>query len=225
MPYDLSMDQLPHVQIDDFALLRVVSVTAIGAFLDWDQPKDLFLPFSEQTHELEIGDDVVVKVYLDNMDRPCASMRLERHLDKGIAPYKDNQAVQLMIAVETELGYKAIINNQHIGLLYKNEIFQALSVGDIVQGYIRKMREDGKIDLILRAAGHKATGDIGEKIMQLLSDTKDGFLAIHDKTPPEKIYELFGVSKKKYKVALGGLYKRKLISVSDDGIRLVKDSV
>ena len=126
-----------------------------------------------------------------------------------------------MIASETELGFKAIIDNQYIGLLYKNEIFQPLYVGDIVQAYIRKMRDDGKIDLILRAPGHKATTDIGEKILELLT-AKEGFLAIHDKTPPEKIYELFGVSKKKYKVALGGLYKRKLISVDDDGIRLVK---
>ncbi len=218
------MQYNPIVQIEDFALLRVVSVTAIGAFLDWNQPKDLFLPFSEQTREIDIGDDIVVKVYVDNMDRPCASMRLERHLDKGPAPYKDNQAVQLMIATETELGFKAIINNQHIGLLYKNEIFQPLHVGDIVQAYIRKMRDDGKIDLILRAAGHKATEDIGEKIIELLK-IKDGFLAIHDKTPPEKIYELFGVSKKKYKVALGGLYKRKLITIEDGGIRLVKASI
>ena len=157
------------IQIEDFALLRVVSITPIGAFLDWNQPKDLFLPFSEQIQELQIGDDVVVKVYIDNMDRPCASMRLERHLDKSPAPYKDNQPVQLMIANETDLGFKAIINNQHIGLLYKNEIFQALQVGDIVSGFIRKMRPDGKIDLILRAPGHKATGDIGDKIIELLN--------------------------------------------------------
>ncbi|MBC7421161.1 MAG: GntR family transcriptional regulator [Bdellovibrio sp.] len=215
------MEQAPTVQIEDFALLRVVSVTPIGAFLDWDQPKDLFLPFSEQTQELQEGDDVVVKVYLDNMDRPCASMRLERHLDKGPVSYKENEAVQLMIATETELGFKAIINNQHIGLLYKNEIFQPLYVGDIVQGFIRKLREDKKIDLILRQAGHKATGDIGEKIIELLK-SGNGFLAINDKTPPEKIYDLFGVSKKKYKVALGGLYKKKLITVADDGIHLVK---
>ncbi len=213
------------VQIEDFALLRVVSITSVGAFLDWGQPKDLFLPFSEQTCELQPGDDIVVKVYLDNTDRPCASMRLERHLEKngektGII-YKENEEVQLMIATETELGFKAIINNQHIGLLYKNEIFQPLYVGDITKAYVRKVRDDGKIDLLLRAPGHKATGDISEKIMKLLSEN-NGYLKLDDKTPPEKIYELFGVSKKKYKVALGGLYKQKLITIADDGIHLVK---
>jgi uncharacterized protein len=218
------LDQNQSVQINDFALLRVVSITSVGAFLDWGQPKDLFLPFSEQTCELQIDDSIVVKVYLDNTDRPCASMRLERHLARtpgNPANYKENEEVQLMIASETELGFKAIINNQHLGLLYKNEIFQPLYVGDLTQGYVRKVRDDGKIDLLLRAPGHKATEDIGEKIIHLLKEN-DGFFALNDKTAPEKIYELFGVSKKKYKVALGGLYKKKLITVADDGIHLVK---
>ncbi len=215
------MPSQPPYQIEDFATLRVVSITDVGAFLDWDQPKDLFLPFSEQTVELAEGDDVVVKIYLDNMGRPCASMRLDRHIDKTTAQYKENETVELLIAAETDLGFKAVINQKHLGLLYKNEIFQPLQTGDVVTGFIRKMREDGKIDLILRAAGHKATGDIGEKIIELLKQN-NGFLQIDDKTPPDKIYDLFGVSKKKYKIALGGLYKSKTIAIVDNGIQLAK---
>ncbi|MBC7742583.1 MAG: GntR family transcriptional regulator [Bdellovibrionaceae bacterium] len=215
------MQNQPQYQVEDFAVLRVVSMTDVGAFLDWNQPKDLFLPFSEQTQSIAAGDDVVVKIYLDNVGRPCASMRLERHVNKVPPSYKDNEQVELLIASETDLGFKAVINQKHLGLLYKNEIFQPLQIGDFATGFIRKMREDGKIDLILRAPGHKATGDIGEKIIEMLKQN-NGFLQIDDKTPPEKIYDLFGVSKKKYKIALGGLYKSKVITIVDHGIQLTK---
>ena len=215
------MNENNSLQIGDFAFLEVVSVTSVGAFLDWGHEKDLLLPFAEQIRPLEAGDGVVVKIYEDNTGRPCASMRVERYASKIKPSYTENEAVKLMIAQETEMGFKAIINNEHIGLLYKNEIFQEIYEGDIVDGFTKKLREDGKIDLILRAPGHKATEDIGEKILKLLEENK-GFLKINDKTPPEKIYELFGASKKKYKIALGGLYKSKKIKITDDGVELVK---
>lgn len=205
--------------IGEFALLRVVSIESVGAFLDWGLPKDLFLPFREQTHSIEPGDEVLVYLYTDNSGRPSASMRLEKFLDKNTSGYQVEQKVDLLIFDETALGYKAIINAKHLGILYKNEVFQDLRYGDRVTGYIKKIREDGKIDLQLQAFGSKGSDNIGEKILNLLKE-KNGFLPLTDKTPPETIYELFGVSKKKYKMALGGIYKKQLISIDEDGIRL-----
>ena len=124
-----------------------------------------------------------------------------------------------MIIGEIELGYKAIINGKHLGILYKNEVFQDLRYSDQVTGFIKKVRDDGKVDLILQAFGSKGAVDLGQKILDLLKE-KGGFLALTDKTPPDTIYELFGVSKKKYKMALGGIYKKKLITIDEKGITL-----
>jgi predicted RNA-binding protein (virulence factor B family) len=206
--------------IGDFILARVVSVVEVGAFLDWGQEKDLFLPYSEQTHNLKSGEDVLVKVYIDNTERTASSMRLERFLNKEFPTFKPEDKVDLIIFSETELGYKAVINQTHSGIIYKNEVFQPIRYGDELTGYIKKIREDGKIDLILQPFGNKGAGDLGQKILDLLA-ANAGFMAITDKTTPEKIYELFGVSKKKYKIALGHIYKKKLIVVTEEGIKLV----
>lgn len=211
----------PKAQVGDFALLKVVATESVGAFLDWGLPKDLFLPFAEQTRALRVGQEVLVYIYVDKSDRLAASMRLERHIEKENATYEEGQKVQLIIAGRTDLGFKAIIENRHWGVLYGNEVFQPLFQGQRLEGYIKKKRDDGKIDLSLQRAGHKsANEDVGPKILKLLQE-KNGFLAVNDKTPPEEIYRLFGVSKKKYKIALGGLYKQRLITVDDDGIRLL----
>jgi uncharacterized protein len=209
--------------IGQFATFPVVSITSIGAFLDWGFEKDLFLPSSEQTDRVQIDDQVVVFIYLDKQDRPCASMRLERFASKEIASYKPEQTVEALIYQKTDLGYKAIVDQKYLGLLYLNEVFKPLYCGDLIQAVVKKIRTDGKIDLNLRAAGHQANDDIGQEILQLL-EKNDGFMAIDDKTAPEKIYELFGVSKKKYKVALGQLYKNRKIEIVDNGIRLTRPS-
>lgn len=205
----------------EYALLEVVAVENIGAFLDWGQEKDLFLPFAEQEGRVEIGEKVIVYVYKDKADRFCASMRIQRnkaHFPMTLAP---GDKVDLIIAAKTDLGYKAIINHKHLGMLYKNEVFTELYYGKEIQGYIKALRDDGKIDLSLQPniTGHKAAADIGPKILELL-ELKGGFLEINEKTPPEVIYEIFGVSKKKFKIAIGGLYKERLISIEEDGIRL-----
>jgi len=166
--------------IGQFAAFRVVSITSIGAFLDWGFEKDLYLPISEQTDRLQIEDLAVVFIYLDKQDRPCASMRLERFASKEPAPYKAEASVQAIVYQASELGYKAIVDQKYLGLLYKNEVFKPLFCGDQIQAV----------------------------------------LAIDDKTPPEKIYELFGVSKKKFKIALGQLYKSRKIEIVEKGIRL-----
>lgn len=217
----MATTEKPKAMVGDFALLKVVATTPVGAFLDWGLPKDLFLPFAEQTRALRVGQEILVYIYVDKSDRLSASMRLERNIEKTDANYKEGQPVNLIIAGRTDLGFKAIIENRHWGVLYGNEVFMPLHQGQRIPGYIKKMRDDGKIDLSLQQTGHKsAAEDVGPKILNLLKE-RNGFLAINDKTPPEEIYRLFGVSKKKYKIALGGLYKQRLISVDDDGIRLV----
>ncbi|MGZ5278335.1 MAG: CvfB family protein [Pseudobdellovibrionaceae bacterium] len=216
----IATTEKPYARLGEFALLQVVAVESVGAFLDWGLPKDLFLPFAEQTKSLREGQDVLVFPYLDNSGRLAASMRLERNMSKEPATYKESEAVQLIIAFKTDLGFKAIINGKHWGVLYSNEVFQPLHYGQEVSGFIKKIREDGKIDLGLQRTGHQAGEDIAPKILEMLKE-KGGFLEINDKTSAQIIYDLFGVSKKKYKIALGGLYKKRLIKVEDDGIRLV----
>ncbi|MGZ3774849.1 MAG: CvfB family protein [Bdellovibrio sp.] len=215
----IATTEIPFAMVGDFASLKVKAKESVGAFLDWGLPKDLFLPFSEQTREIRAGHYVVVYVYLDKSDRISASMRLDRHIDKEPGEYVEGQSVDLMIAAKTELGFKAIINNRHWGVLYPNEVFQTLDIGQKVKGFIKKIRDDGKIDLSLSQLGYKAAEDISEKILEVLK-AKNGFLSVTDKTSPETIYKLFGVSKKKYKMALGGLYKKRLITILEDGIKL-----
>ncbi|MGZ3744113.1 MAG: CvfB family protein [Pseudobdellovibrionaceae bacterium] len=221
----IATTESPLAQVGEFANLKVVSTTSVGAFLDWGLSKDLFLPFAEQSRRIAVGDTLLVYVYLDNTGRIAASMRIERHLEKiskeFSQEYTADQSVELMICGETDLGYKAIINGKHLGMLYHNEVFQSLKQGQRLSGFIRKVREeDGKIDLGLLKTGHQGAENISPKILELL-EKSNGYLPINDKTSAEKIYELFGVSKKKYKIALGGLYKKRLISIEEEGIRLL----
>jgi predicted RNA-binding protein (virulence factor B family) len=209
-------------EVGEYALLRVVSMSTIGAFLDWGMPKDLFLPFAEQVGDLSVGEDILVFLYLDNLDRVTASMRLNRNKTKFPMTFKEGDEVNLTVARRTDLGYQAVIEKRHMGMLFNNEVFQELNYGQKLKGFVRKIREDRKIDLSLQsgATGHKAAAGIDQKILDLLK-AKDGFLPIHSKTPPEAIYGLFGVSKKLFKIALSDLYKKRVITISDDGIRLV----
>jgi len=209
----------PLVQVGDFAELTVTSIQSIGTFLDWGRPKDLFLPFSEQTRDIEEGEKVIVYLYVDNNQRSCASMRVEKFVDKTPGSLKEQDAVNLFIIARTDLGFKATINGQHLGVLYRNEIFKPIRIGQRIPGFVKKIREDGKIDLSLQQTGGRDVEDIGEVILSLL-DKRGGFLPICDKTSAEVIYDLFGVSKKKFKMTLGGLYKKRLITIEADGIRL-----
>lgn len=218
----MAVTEKPLAMVGDIALLKVVAVERVGAFLDWGLPKDLFLPYAEQIRELRPGQNILVRVYLDKSERISASMRLERYLEKHHNnEYQPNQLVDLLIYSRTDLGYKAVINNKHYGVLFSNEVFQDLEYGQKIQGYIKNLREDGKIDLILQQTGHHSNLEIAPLILEKL-ESSGGFLNLTDKTSPEKIYELFGVSKKKYKMALGSLYKKRLITIHDDGIRLIK---
>ncbi len=204
-----------------FAILPVVSNIDIGSFLDQNQEKDLFLPRSEQTGPLDIDEKIVIAIYNDKEERPCASMRLDRFTDKETSALKIEQQVDIIIYDQTDLGYKALINQQFAGLLYKNEIFEDLHYTQQLKAYVKAIRPDGKVDLILQAFGNKGADGLGLKIIEALEDN-NGFLPITDKTAAETIYKMFQVSKKKYKIALGGIYKKRLITMTDEGITLVK---
>lgn len=208
-------------QINSVHVMTVSSIEPVGAFLDTGLEKELLLPKSEQFGDLSRGDKVVVLIKEDVQLRPIATEKFEKLLAKHTETFLPEQLVDLIIFDETELGYKAVINQKATGILYKNEVFQKLYFTQTLKGHIKKVRDDGKIDLILRAAGHKATEDIAVKILEFLED-KNGFYALNDKTPSETIHDLFGVSKKKFKIALGGLYKQRLITVDDTGVTLVK---
>lgn len=220
----IATTQKPVATVGEFAVLSVVSVERVGAFLNWGLPKDLLLPFAEQSRELIPGQRVVVFIYEDKSGRLSASMRIERNLKKEGAAYSEGQDVDLLIFGKTDLGYKAIINGEHLGILYANEVFQKLKYGQAIKGFIKRIRPDGKIDLSLQKEGHEAAvEEIGPFILKKLAEN-NGFLAINDKSSAEEIHRVFGVSRKKFKMALGSLYKKRLISVSPDGIRQVEPS-
>lgn len=202
-----------------YACLTVVSLQPIGAFLDWGEEKELFLPLREQVGEIQPGQRVVVFVTLDRSERPIASMRWQDFLQHSPQLLFEKQRVQLLIVADSPLGYTAIINHQHQGMLYRNEIFQPLAYGSQVTGFIKKIREDGKVDLTLQPQGRGANADLEQVILHRLK-TEGGFLALPESAPPEAIYEQLGVSKKRYKIALGGLYKQHRIELEAEGIRL-----
>ena len=211
----------PLAMVEEFALLQVVSVTPVGAFLNWGLPKDLFVPFREQRQPMEEGKKYLVYVYVDtNTKRIAASSKIEQYLDNIPVDYDLDEEVDLIIVNETDLGYNAIIDNSHFGILYKNEVFQPLNPGDKVQGYIKKIRTDGKIDLRLEKIGYEKISSFVDRIIAELQKNK-GFLPLTDKSSPEEIYKTFKISKKNFKATIGALYKKRFIAIEDNGIRLL----
>ncbi len=211
----------PFAMVGDFARLKVVSTTAIGAFLDWGLPKDLLVPFREQQVKMEEGKSYLVFVYLDDeSQRIVASSKLDKFLDNLPVDYEAGEEVDLIIAGQTDLGYKTIIDNSHWGLLFKNEVFQKLAIGDRVKGFIKNIRPDEKIDLSLEKAGYEKIDSISQSVLDKLK-AAEGFLPYNDKTSPEIISKIFGISKKNFKKAVGSLYKQRLISIEDGGIKLL----
>jgi uncharacterized protein len=212
----------PYAMVGDFAFLNVVSVSKFGAFLDWGLPKDLLVPFREQKADMVEGRSYLVCLFLDVLTkRIAASAKIDKFLDNTPPEYNPGDEVQLMIAEETDLGFKAIVNNEHWGMLYKNQIYQPLSPGQIMTGYINKVRDDEKIDLLLEKPGYEKVDAISQKILDELKQNR-GFMAVSDNTSPEMINALFGISKKNFKKAIGNLYKKRMITFESDGIRLVK---
>jgi len=211
----------PYAEVGEFAALRVASVTRIGAFLSWGLPKDLFVPFREQKIEMQEGRTYVVCIYLDEASgRIAASSKLDKFLDRTPAVYKTGAPIKLLICDKTDLGFKAIVNGRHWGILFYSEVFQPLERGQKIDGFIKQVRPDGKIDLCLHKPGFEKVKDLTDVILETIK-AQGGFMPITDKAPPEEIYRLFGVSKKTYKMAIGSLYKKRLITFENNGTKLV----
>lgn len=207
--------------VNEFAVLKVISVDKVGAWLDWGLEKNLLAPFREQKQDMEAGKYYLVYVYLDSeTQRIVASSKLAKYLDNVPPEYEEGQEVDLLISNKSDIGYVAIINNLHSGLLYANEVFQPLKRGQKIKGYIKKLREDEKIDLSLQKPGYEKISSQAEKIIRLLK-VHNGVLPYGDKSSPEAIYEFFQMSKKDFKKALGQLYKQKLVVLEPMKITLI----
>jgi predicted RNA-binding protein (virulence factor B family) len=213
--------QTPKANVGEFAYLEVVETTSVGAFLDWGLDKDLLVPFGEQHRPMEAGKSYLVYVHVNRADgRIIASSKIDKFLDdERPHNFRPWQEVKLVIGNSTDLGFKAIINHSHWGVLYKDEVFQRLSFGQSIQGFIKRVRPDGKIDLSLQ--GGQVTRDkYSQTILDYLKK-QNGFAPVHDKSDPALISRLFGMSKGAFKKAIGGLYKQRIISIEEEGIRLV----
>lgn len=217
----IATTEKPYAQVGEFAMLRVKSVNKVGTFLDWGIMKDLLVPFREQKVTMMEERSYLVYIHVDEESkRIVASAKLNKFLDKTVPEYVVGQEVDLVIESETELGYKAIVNNQHWGILYENEVFEQLAKGLKMKGYIKKIRTDNKIDLSLQPLGYMKVDPMSQMIMDQLK--KDGgFIAVSDKSDAELVYQVFGISKKTFKQAVGALYKKRLITLDTDGIHLV----
>ena len=212
----------PLVQVGEFACLEVSWVNQFGAFLNWGLMKDLFVPFSEQKMKMQVGNKYVIHAHIDDESfRIVASAKVDRYLSKEKAPYQPGEEVNILIWQKTDLGFKAIIENMYSGLLYDSEIFQTLHTGDTLKAYIKQVREDGKIDLILQKPGFEKVDDFSKTLYHYIAD-HGGRIGLNDKSPAEEIYDVFGVSKKTFKKAVGDLYKKRLILLHEDGIELVR---
>ena len=210
--------------VGEIAFLPIKSIIAIGAFLDWGLDKDLLVPLAEQHRPFEYEKSYLVYIYLDKVNsRLTASSKINKFIsDYDDGDFKPNQEVNLVIGGSTDIGYKAIINNTHWGVLYKNEVFQRLSFGQSMKGYIKNIREDGRIDLSLQQLVHKELDKYSQKILDYLV-LNGGFAAFHDKSDPALIKKEFGISKASFKKAIGTLFKSKKILIKADGIYLVEN--
>lgn len=214
---------VPKALLHEFALLKVKAVSTVGAFLDWGLEKDLMVPFREQRQKMEEGRWYIVYVDLDQKsDRLFASNRMERYLQNDKLTVKEGEEVDLMIQQKTDLGYAAIINHTHRGLIYENEIFQEIHIGDKLKGHVKKIRNDNKIDLSLQPLGYKSTHDANSQLILEQLEKNKGFLPITDKSSPEEISTQFGISKKAFKKTLGALYKQRKIEIQPEGIKLLQ---
>jgi predicted RNA-binding protein (virulence factor B family) len=211
----------PLAEADQFVTLKVNSIGPHGAFLDWGLEKDLLAPFSEQPQRMLEGRHYLVYICHDQQGRPIASARLEKYLEQENQDLQEGDEVELLIWTFTDLGAKVIVNNRYEALLYKDELPAGLKRGDRGQGYVLRIREDRRIDVSLRRPGAAGIADAREIILAALLE-EDGFLPLHDNSPPEQIRSRLGLSKKQFKKALGGLYREKRVELSHKGVRLLK---
>lgn len=216
----IATTETPIAKVGDFALLEVKQVTRYGAFLDWGVMKDLFVPFKEQKKKMEVGNSYVVYIYVDEeTQRIAASTKIDRYVSKEPTAYKRGDKVDLLIYQYTPFGYKAVVDNRYTGIIYDDEVFKPLKIGDRIAGYIKHVREDDKLDLTVEKEGY---GKVEELASQLLEKLKqNGRIPLNDHSPAEQIYALCGMSKKTFKKVIGNLYKQRIITIDEQGIELI----
>lgn len=218
----IATTQIPLGVVGDIVNLKVVDKNRQGAFLDWGLMKDLFIPLSQQVGRMVVGEAVLVKIYLDDRTgRVAATQKFSHTIGNEDLGFKELDAVQLLIERETDLGYGVIVNNQHEGLLHYNDVFQDIKIGDRLDGFIKTIRPDNKMDVALGKPGYNRVVGEEAKILQMLRNN-DGYLPYHDKSDPEEIYGFFGMSKKTFKMTIGSLYKQQKIELTQTGIKLVE---
>ncbi len=210
----------PFATVGQFAKLRVMSNSSAGSFLAWGLEKDLLVPKSEQLKPMAEGRSYVVYVFLsEKTNRITASAKLEQFLGQAPANYKEGEEVDLIVWGQSDLGHRVVVNQAHEGMVYTSELFRKLYIGQELKGFIKKVREDQKIDIILQKPGAKGIDDIAETIIKTIKDNGGG-ISLTDKSRPEEIYAMFGVSKKVFKKAVGALYRQRRISIAQDGITI-----
>lgn len=218
----LATNLTPKILVNEFAFLQVSAVTEVGAFMDWGIAKELLVPFSEQKQRMEEGRWYIVHMAVDEKtNRLFASNKLEKFLQNEELSVEEGTAVELMLMQKTDIGYSVIVNNRHIGLLYENEIFREVNIGDRLSGFVKKVREDNKLDVTLHPQGYKQSIDPHSDLVYREILASGGEMNITDKSTPEEIYMTFGISKKAFKKAVGALYKQKKIKILPDRIKLV----
>lgn len=220
----IATTQRPKAQVGDCAYLKVVGTSKFGAFLDWGLPKDLLVPFSEQQKPMQKGYSYTVFIFVDTeTDRIAASTRLEQWLSLEASHFKPRQPVELLIYSKSDLGFKAVVDGTHLGQLYANETFTPLHYGERIAGYVKQIRDDGRIDLMLQLPSAQGRDALSEAIVEYLQQN-DGVSSLTDKSPPDSIYQTFGVSKASYKKALGQLYKQRRIMIEKHQITLLLEN-
>lgn len=217
----IATTERPFATVGEFALLEVISVNSVGAFLDWGLSKDLLVPFREQKQDMQVGESYMVYVFLDeDSGRIAATSKLGKYLDQTPPDYTVDQQVDVLVSNRNEVGFTCIVNQAHRGIIYRNEVFHKIFRGQHYTGYVSKVREDNKIDIRLQKPSFEKVDDFEQVLLKEIERRK-GFLPFTDKTESELIYSTFGVSKKTFKKAVGGLYFKRLITLSYDGITLV----
>lgn len=211
----------PKIVLHEFSLLEVKDVSMVGAFMDWGLEKDLFVPFKEQRQRMEEGRWYIVFLDIDHRTgRLYASNQINKILQNQNLSVTEGEKVELVVLKETDLGFNVIVNHQHAGLIYSNEIFKKLNIGDKITGYVKHIREDNKLDISLQPIGYQNSNDANAELIYRKLEEANGFLNITDKSSPEEIYSIFGISKKAFKKSIGSLYKERKISIEPNGIKL-----
>lgn len=217
----VATNMIPKILLHEFAFLKVTAVESVGAFLDWGLVKELMVPFREQRQRMEVGRWYVVYMDIDEKTgRLYASNKIEHRLTNDNLDVKEGEEVNLLVLQKTDLGYTVIVNHKYKGLLFENEIFRDIHIGQKLTGYIKKIREDNKIDVSLQPVGYESSKDPLSDLVTRVLYENNGFLPLNDKSTPETIYATLGISKKAFKRTIGNLYKEKTIEITDEGIRL-----